>query len=95
MLMGLLPKEGHLLTVRVIRELRHELEFSESDLAEYQIKIEGTKFSWNREVDKPKEIAIGDAARDIIIKALKELDKSGKVNESQLPLYDKFEVTGA
>jgi len=95
MLMGILPKEGNVLTVRVIRELRHELEFSDADLVLYGLKIEGSRFTWDKSKEGVKEIAIGAAARDIIVKVLKELDKSGKVNEAQLVLFDKFEVMGA
>ena len=93
MLMGILPKESNVLTVKVVRELRQALEFSAQELEDYGITIKGTRFEWAK--DGMKYVDINVSARDVIIKALKELDKSGKVNEAQLPLFDKFEVTGA
>jgi hypothetical protein len=93
MLMGLLPKEGNVLTVKVVRELRQALEFSAQELEDYGITINGTRFEWKK--DGLKYVDINAAAKEIIVKALKDLDKSGKVNEAQLPLFDKFEVTGA
>ena len=93
MLMGVMPKEGNILTIKVVRELRQALEFSAQELEDYGITIKGTRFEWAK--DGLKEVEISAPAKDIIIKALKELDASGKVNESQLPLFDKFGVTGA
>jgi hypothetical protein len=93
MLMGILPKEGNVLTVKVVRELRHALEFGAQELEDYGITIKGTRFEWAS--DFQKEVEISAPAKDIIVKALKDLDKSGKVNEAQLVLFDKFEVTGA
>jgi hypothetical protein len=93
MLMGILPKEGNVLTVKVVRELRQALEFSAEELEQYGITIKGTRFEWVK--DGLKYVEISAVAKDVIVKALKELDKSGKVNEAQLPLFDKFEVTGA
>jgi hypothetical protein len=93
MLMGLLPKEGNVLTIKVVRELRQALEFDSFELESAGITINGTRFEWKK--DFVKYVDVSAVAKDVIVKALKELDKSGKVNEAQIVLFDKFEVTGA
>lgn len=90
LLLNILPKEGSLTTIKLMRELREELSFSEEENKKLGFKQEGDMVLWNFEADLEKEIKISDILKDVIKKTLKELDKSEKLTEAHLGLWDMF-----
>lgn len=91
-MLGLLPQEGNLLTMKIIHELRQELAFSEEDLAILDFKQEDERLLW-QPLD-PKEVKVGVKAASIIHDELKKLDKDSKLRASHLTLCEKFEYEG-
>lgn len=89
-LQGLLPQEGNYVTFKIIKDLRNELGFSEAELKDFGIKQDGNSVVWNAARAKDKEVEIGDAARQVIVDALKKLDSENKINEENVGLYEKF-----
>jgi hypothetical protein len=91
-LLGILPKEGNFLTLKILRKLREELSFSEEELKKYQITQDGEQIHWNSEKDKkePKDFKISGELLAVIVKSLKELDASGKLTINHYSLYEKF-----
>lgn len=91
-LLGILPKEGNFVTLRIVRKLQEDLSFSEDELEKYKIVQSENKVNWDSKIDSKdqKDIDIGGEATVIIVKALKDLDKSEKLLPNHVPLYEKF-----
>jgi len=89
-LLNILPKEGDITTLKIIRTLKDNLSFSEDEHKSLEFKHEGDQIAWQQGADIPKEIEIGEKATDIIIESLKSLNKAKKLTEAHLPLYEKF-----
>lgn len=95
-LLAILPHEGSLVTLRVIRELQSKIGFTEDEIKHFSlndsISSDGMlKISWNPDLaTETKDIEISDVAKAIIIARLKQLDSQGKLHIGMLPLYEKF-----
>ena len=89
-LLSLLPKEGDFTTLKIIRELREGLSFSEEEHKTYNFKQEGDLVFWDTEKDTPKDVPIGEKATDIIVDALKKLNEAKKLRDEHFNLYEKF-----
>jgi len=89
-LLNILPKEGNAVTLRVLRQFKMKLSFSEEELKNWEIVIEGANIKWNQEKAKEKDIEIGTVMLRLIEDNLKKLNDEKKLIESQLDLYDKF-----
>ena len=94
-LLSILPSVGNFVTLKVVRQLREMLSFSEDEIKEYEIKEiktnGGSVLSWN--VDKAneeKEFEFGDIATEMIITSLSELNKNKKLEEKHYSIYEKF-----
>jgi len=81
--------EGNLVTLRVVRDLRTELSFTETEIAELGFQQDGAKVSWTK-VLPPKSIEVGAAARAAVVGVFKKVEDSGKLTFDLLPLYEKF-----
>lgn len=89
-LMSVLPREGNFVTLKVLRETNDKLGLSEEELKFYEVEQDEDKVHWNPDKDKGTELEFGDRATDIIVDALKNLDKSKKLTQRHFTLYDKF-----
>jgi len=93
-LLAVLPGQGNIMTLRVVRELREELAPSGKEIKAFGIREEkeGNQKSirWNPEKAKNKEIAIDDARRSIVTEALRKANKAEILTEDLIPLYERF-----
>ena len=95
-LLGVLPQQGGIVTLRIVRELQNQLSFTEEEIEEYGINNtmlpDGrASINWNPEkVDETKDIKIGKIAKGVIVRQLKKLDSQNQLHISMLPIYDKF-----
>ena len=89
-LISVLPQEGNFTTLKIVRELREELSFTEEEHKVYEFKQEGNIVLWNKAKDTPKEVKIGEKANDIIKEALKKLNEEKKLRDEHIGLYEKF-----
>jgi len=89
-LLNVLPKEGDITTLKIIRKLKDDLSFSEEEHTALQFKNEDGNIMWKEEADIKKEIEIGEKATDIIAEALKKLNKERKLTEAHIPVFEKF-----
>ena len=90
MLLSILPQEGNFVTLKVLRELKSNLALGEKELKEFEVIQEGEQVKWNIKGNEELEIEIGEKATDIVIEALKQLDKDKKLTEQYFSLYEKF-----
>ena len=90
LILSILPKEGNILTLRIVRDLAREVGFSEEELKDWEIKQEGNNVSWNSQKVVSKDIKIGDAAKKVISDEMKKLEKENKLQITYLDLFEKF-----
>ena len=87
-----LPREGDIVSLRILQKLKLTLGFSEEEIKKYDLvtnpETGDVKADWskNEEVDIP----IGEKATDIIVDTLKKLSKEKKLPEPAIELYEKF-----
>jgi len=90
-LLAILPKEGDFTTLKIVRGLREDLSFTESEHKDLQFaQHDNGLLQWQVAADKEVEIAIGEKATDIIVEALKKLNADRKLTEDHYQLYEKF-----
>ena len=93
-LVAILPPEGDLTTIRIVRELREALSFSEAEHADLQMKQEDNQIRWEEGAVPNKKLDIGPKAQEVIREALGKLDKDKKLTPDHLELVDLFEYEG-
>jgi len=94
-LFGVLPPEGDIVTLRLIRELRNHLSFTEKELKDWGIKTEkadgGMVVAWDGDFQGvTKTFEIGETARSLIIEQLVRLAEQKKLRMETLSLYEKL-----
>lgn len=91
-LLGILPEQGSFLTLRIVRQLREGLSFTETELKALDLKQNGEQVTWNPTAADPEgtEVIIGEKATDIVVEALRKLDGEGRLTEQHFTLYEKF-----
>jgi len=92
-LMGILPKEGDFLTLKILRELQQALSFTEEEHSLFNFQQEGESVKWDQPEDMEKaypDIPVGKKAEGIIVEALEKLNNDKKLTEQFFSLYEKF-----
>jgi len=94
MLLGILPAEGDLTTIRIVREMREGLSFSEGEHKDLQMVQDGQQLTWQEGAVPDKVLDIGPKAQEVVRTAIKKLDDEKKLTADHLELVDLFEYTG-
>jgi hypothetical protein len=89
-LLGVLPAKGSFVEMAVIRELRAEAEFTDEEKEQGGVQTVGNKVMWTTNFSK--EIAIGQATKAVIVKALMKADEDERITTDMVPLYERFVV---
>ena len=90
-LLGLLPKEGDFLTLKVIRGLQEDLSFSEEEHAALKFEdINDNQIVWLKAADPNKEFSFEPKATQIIVEAIEKANRAKKLTMEHLPIYEKF-----
>ena len=90
-LINILPHEGDFRSLKILRELREDLAFSEEENAALEFKTEdGGIVQWRKDADVVKDVQIGEIAHGIIVDTLRQLDRQKKLHESHMGLYERF-----
>ena len=87
-LLSVLPLEGNFVTLKVTRELQNELSFTEQEIAECNIRSEGDRAFWDKDVIK--NIEFGHKAKDIVVNVLSKMNEDKQLRMEHMPLYEKF-----
>jgi len=90
LLEALVQVQGNLAELRILRELKESLAFGEEEHKEFELRVEAERMFWNPAKAQDKEIEIGDVARDIIVRRLKELNEQKVLTEAHLFVCEKF-----
>jgi hypothetical protein len=89
-LQNLLPKEGNFANLKLLRKARESLSFTEDENKALAFRQEGDKLFWEDGFVGTKEIVIGEVVTQLIVKELKRLDESGKLQNEHLSVFEKF-----
>lgn len=95
-LLNIMPTEGSVITLRVVRELQHTLGFSDEELTKWKMKNRvqpdgRTIVTWDSAfAEVTKDVKIGEAARGIITEQLKVMSERQTLRLELLDLYEKF-----
>ncbi len=95
-LLNTLPKEGDFTTLKIVRELRENLSFSEQEHKGHEIVVnnETGRVRWNTN-GQTKDVPFGAKAKVIVVDALTKLDGKKALTELHLSVYEKFVATAA
>lgn len=89
-LLNVLPKEGNMITLLSLRDLKAELVFSEAENEALGVKMEDGNLMWNKDAEQEKAVEINGTMTKIIVEALLDMDKQGKLNEAMIDTCQKF-----
>ena len=89
-LLGLLPKEGSFMTLKLIRDLSNKVGFSAEELTEYEITQTGESVHWNTKKDKGKSFNFKIKEIELVNEQLKSLDIDKKLTNQHFSIYEKF-----
>lgn len=89
-ILSILPNEGDFATLRILQSLKMSLSFTEDEMKAFGITSneETQQTAW--EVNGDTEIPVGEKATDIVVDALKKLDREKKLPENAMGVYEKF-----
>jgi hypothetical protein len=92
---SILPSENNFVTLKVVRNIKKQIGFSEEELKNLSLKtinLDGgmTRFEWDRAKELPVEYEFSDKAVEIILESLESLGKNKKANEQHLAIWEKF-----
>ena len=90
LLISALPEKGSFTTLRIVRNLREDLSFSEEEHAALNFTEDGDMVRWEPGADTPKEFEFGQKALECIERALKDMSESGEADEQFLAIWEKF-----
>ena len=93
MILNNLPAEGNLTTIKIVRELREALSFTEDEHAMLNFVTEDGVVRWSGPQDYEVEIPIGAKGSEMIRKAFEALSKEEKLTVQHLSVCEKFGVT--
>lgn len=87
---NILPKEGNIANLRIVRKLRESMSFSEAEWIKFGFKEEGDQLKWDPTLPQDIEVEMGPTAQKMVQDTLKKLSTENKLTEDFLSLYDKF-----
>lgn len=92
-LLTILPKEGTIVTLRIVADLRKALAFSEDEILALQLVQDELGTRWDAKKDDGKEIEVGPEALKTIKATIAALDKAEKITLEMLPMAERFSNT--
>jgi hypothetical protein len=89
-LLGILPKAGNFITMKIVHRLQQDLSFTEEEIETLQFREDGDRMMWNPDTDAPKEVVVGPKGREILGGALKKLDTDKALDHQLSQLFEKL-----
>lgn len=94
-LLALLPHEGDFTTLRIVRELRERLSFTEDEHKALEFRtIDSGEVTWNGAATPEREFEFSPLELSIITEALKKANNAKKLSLDHLSVYEKFMEAG-
>ena len=89
-LANILPEQGDITSLKQVRVLREALSFTDKENKEFEVIVEGPMIKWNDEKIRLVEIPITEMMTKIIARKLRDLNKTKKLRDDMISLWDKF-----
>ena len=86
---GIIPQQGDFTTLKIVRNMRDDLSFSEEEHKKLKFRQEAEMTYWEDGLED-KEINFGEKATDIIVDAFKKLNSQKTLRIEHMELYEKF-----
>lgn len=93
MLLNVLPPEGDLRTMKVVRNLRMDLALTEQEIKDWNVQTAENQVTWDDEKIEDAEINVAGERTVVVVDALKKLDSEKKVGSQHLSLFEKFPIS--
>jgi hypothetical protein len=92
-LLQYLPREGDIVSLRILQTLRLSIGFTEDEIKKFELKTdeETNLTTWDN--DEKVDIPIGEKATDLIVDAFKKMNAEKNLPDIAIDLYDKFVPT--
>lgn len=93
LLNGVLPAQGDITSIRLLRKFREALSFSEEEhqsLGFEQVPDRPGLTQWKDPGGIMKNIEVGPKMRELIVQGLKAVSEAGKLSDHHLCLVDRF-----
>ncbi len=106
MLLQIIPDKGTIDILRIVRDLRGVLSFSEEEHKNTFLRQEGNMYVWGdpeweehgyknveeaaKAVDGPRDVEIGERAFDVIKSAVNTTSNEGQLTPEFIPFYEHF-----
>ena len=88
-ILAILPRQGDITKLRIVRDLERELSFSEEEHKALKLRsLPDGRIKWDGAATKT--IEMGDVALGLIRDRLKELSDSDQLQMDHLPIYERF-----
>ncbi len=82
--------EGNLVYLKARRDLISKVGLSADEIKEYEVVQKDNLATWNPKKVKEKDIQFTGGESAMIVDALRELEKTEKLKDHQVSLYEKF-----
>ena len=89
-LLNVLPVTGTLINLRLVRELREGLSFSDEENQSLAFKNENGKIFWDDTDEVAKDVEISATMMDLVIGAFGVLDVEAKLHLDQIGVFERF-----
>lgn len=93
-LLGILPPQGGLATIRLVRDLRERLSLAKREAEGLEVQQGDGTITWNAEKDREKEFSFSGFEIELIVASLRKIEKEERLTPDLLALWDQF-VDGA
>jgi hypothetical protein len=90
MLLDVLPQQGNILTLRIVRDAQQALELHTSEIEDWEITLNGPHIRWNQEKVQDVDVSLSEAALGIAREAIKKLDGENKLTANHISLWEKL-----
>lgn len=87
-LLNVLPQQGDIITLRIVRDLQSALSFSEREHKKLKFNQEGQRVNWTGELSKT--VPIGPKAHVVIQTELEKQSREGTLPMQAVTLYERF-----
>ena len=94
-LLSILPREGNLITLKIVRKTQNNIGFSSEEIQKLKFQtFPDGRISWDINEAEDKEVDLDPIGLDIIREELRKLDAQRKLNIEHLSLWEKFIGSG-
>ena len=92
---SVLPSESNFITLKLVRDLKKHIGFTEQELATFNLKDEmlpsgQTRFTWDRTKETEAVFEFSDKAVEVIKRGLTAIADKEQANDQHLTLWEKF-----